>query len=278
MQYLQIPKKCPICGGDTEIIVNESGVKNLFCTNSHCNGKIINKLDHFCGKKGLDIKGLSKATLEKLIDWGWINSFRDILRLRDHKEEWVNKSGFGVASVTKILVNIELATHSTLLWRVIAAAGIPQIGLTASKALAKKFNTYAAFRKAIEDNFDFTTLADFGEVANHALLNFDYTEIDEAVSYGIEIKDAKELSENNQNVLQDLKFAITGKLKLFKNRDELKTKIESLGGKVVSSISKNTNYLINNDIDSQSSKNLTAKKMSIPIITEEQFLDWINNS
>lgn len=274
MKYLEIPNVCPICHKETQIVVNESGVQNLICTNPWCEGKLINRLNHFCGIKGLDIKGISQATLEKLIDWGWVETFKDILRLQEHKEEWIKKPGFGATSVTKILLNIELATHHALLWRVIAAAGIPQIGLTASKALASYFRTYAAFRKAVEDNFNFTTLDDFGEVMCSELLNFDYTEIDDAVFYGIKIAPVKEVE--IKNTLEGAKICITGKLKLFKNRNELKERIEQHGGKVVESVTKNTDILINNNIDSASSKTKMAKELSIPIITEEQFLEKID--
>ena len=270
IEYLTIPTKCPICGGDVEI-KSVNFTENLYCLNPNCSGKLINRLDHFCGKKGLDIKGLSKMTLEKLINWGWIENFEDILQLQEHKAEWITKPGFGAASVTKILLNIEIATHPAYLWRVIAAAGIPQIGSTASKVLAQKFKTYAAFREAVKDKYDFTTLDDFGEVMCSELLNFNYTEIDNAVYYGINIAPVKEEKKNDS--LEGMKICVTGKLKLFKNRSELKEKIESLGGKVVDSVTKSTNFLINNDIDSTSSKNKKAKELSIPILTEEQFFN-----
>lgn len=270
--YFKIPSICPICGGKTEIRINNT-TETLYCLNPACSGKIINKLSHFVGIKGLDIKGLSIATLNKLIDWGWVKNFKDILKLQEHKDEWIKKPGFGAASVTKILLNIEIATHPAWLWRVIAAAGIPQIGSTASKALAAYFKTYAAFREAIKDNFDFTTLDDFGEVMCSELLNFDYTEIDDAVCEIIIALVKEEEEKNDSLTLEGKKFVVTGKLHIFKNRNELKQKIEDLGGKMISSISKNTDYLINNDISSNSSKNKTAKELSIPIITEEQFLD-----
>lgn len=271
IEYLTIPTKCPICGGDVEI-KSVNFTENLYCLNPNCSGKLINRLDHFCGKKGLDIKGLSKMTLEKLIDWGWVNNFTDILRLQEHKDEWEKKPGFGKASVAKLILNINLATHPTQLWKVIAAAGIPLIGSTASKVLAKKFKTYAAFRSAVEDDFDFAVLPDFGYETKKQILDFDYTEIDEAVYYGIEIKEVEDSPSVKSDILDCQTFVITGKLKHFKNRDELKAKIEELGGKVSGSISKNTTYLINNDINSTSSKNQTAKKLSVPIITEEEFL------
>ena len=262
---IQIPKVCPYCGGPTEIRENNES-KILYCSNPNCSGKLINKLDHFCGKKGLDIKGISKATLEKLIDWEWVSCFRDIYRLQEHKKEWITKEGFGEKSVQNILDSIEKSRVNEL-WRIIAAAGIPNIGSTAAKQLANYFKTYAKFRSAIEDDFDFTELSDFGEVMANNLLDFDYTEIDDAVFYAISYNPIEE----KQNQLEGIVFCVTGKLHNFKNRTELKNLIESLGGKVTDSVSSKTNYLINNDIDSTSSKNKTAKSLNIPIITEEEF-------
>lgn len=275
MIYFDIPQKCPICGGDIQIRVSDK-TENLYCLNAQCPGKLINRLEHFCGKKGLDIKGLSQATLEKLINWGWVNNFKDILKLQEHKDEWIKKPGFGTASVTKILFSIQLATHPAWLWRVIAAAGIPLIGSTASKALEKNFCTYAAFRKAVEDDFDFTELSDFGEATKQSILNFDYTDIDDAVFYGIEIKQGSspiDITQSEQ--LKDIKVCITGKLKLFKNRDELKNLIKSLGGKTTETVI-NATCLINNNIDSTSSKNKAAKLKNIPILTEEDFISRYN--
>ena len=265
---------CPICGGSVAYIESEDGIINAYCDNPQCSGKLINKLDHFCGKKGLDIKGISKATLEKLIDWEWISCFKDIYRLQEHKKEWVTKEGFGEKSVQNILDSIEKSRVNDL-WRVIAATGIPNIGVTAAKQLADYFKTYAKFRSAIEDDFDFTELPNFGEITSEALLNFDYTEIDDAVFYAIT---CNPIEEKKQNKLNNVTFCITGKLHNFKNRTELKNLIESLGGKVTDSVSSKTNYLINNDIDSTSSKNKTAKSLNIPILTEEEFASRFTTS
>ena len=264
---IQIPTECPYCGESTEIR-QENESKVLYCTNPNCSGKLINRLDHFCGKKGLDIKGISKATLEKLIDWGWVLCFKDIYRLQEHKKEWITKEGFGEKSVQNILDSIEKSRTNDL-WRVIAAAGIPNVGTTAAKQLADYFKTYAKFRSAIEDDFDFTELPDFGEITANTLLNFDYSEIDDVVFYAITCNPIEE----KQNKLDNITFCITGKLNKFKNRAELKNLIESLGGKVTDAVSSKTNYLINNDIDSTSSKNITAKKFNIPILTEQNFIE-----
>lgn len=270
VEYLDEPSRCPICGGDTRII-DRDGVKVLVCDSPSCEGKLINQLEHFCGKKGLDIKGISKATLKKLMDWEWVETFRDILMLKDHKVEWINKPGFGAASVNKVINAIEIATHSAELWRVISAAGIPLIGVNAAKQMAKYFKTYTAFRSAGEEDFDFSSLPGIGEITSEAILGYDYTNIDEAVFYGIEIAAVEETTNQDKDKVKDKVFVITGKVHIYKNRDEIKEKIESLGGKVTGSVTSKTDYLINNDTTSNTAKNLKAKELGIPVISEEDF-------
>jgi len=268
--HFDIPKICPVCGSRTAI--NESS--QLYCTNPDCDGKLINKLDHFCGKKGLDIKGLSKATLEKLIDWGWVNSCIDLFSLQDHAKEWVVKPGFGAKSVEKILDSIEESKNCST-EAFIASLGIPLIGRTIAADLAKRFETYEALSKAIDEGYDFTKLPGFAWAKSQALTNFDYTEADKL--YGIlNVKPAPTVVEVSEQPLKDMKFVITGSVKHFKNRTELQSLIEKCGGKVVSAISKNVDYLINNDAESTSAKNVAAKKLGIPILTEEEFLEKIS--
>lgn len=261
-------ERCPICGNDVSYRT-ENGVTRVYCDNPACEGKLINILDHFASKKGLEIKGLSKMTLEKLIDWGWLESISDIFKLKDHREEWIKKSGFGIASVDKILSAIEKSKNCST-DKFICAIGIPLIGKVASKALADTFGTYDNFRKAIESKDErLYQIAGIGEVMIETILNFDYTEADTTFKFINEVPAAA--SSSNGNELEGKVFCITGKLKTFKNRDELKSFIESKGGKVTGSVSRNTSYLINNDSTSESSKNLSAKKLNVPIITEEEF-------
>ena len=260
---------CPICGGSTSLKESDSGTINLVCDEPTCKGKLINKLDHFCSKKGLDIKGLSKATLEKLIGWGYVNNCEDIFKLHMWMEKWMNKPGFGVKSVDKILNAIEEAKNTTF-DKVISAAGIPLIGGAVAKDLSKKFENYESFRKAIDKGFDFTVFDGYGPEMNKALLTFDYSELDRIVENSLIINYIKE--EDKEQTLEGKVFVITGKLKNYKNRDELKKQIESFGGKVSGSVTKKTDYLINNDNTSTSSKNINAKTLGIPIITEEEFI------
>lgn len=267
-EVIVYPSICPICGCATSIHKdNDSEV--LYCDNPDCEGKILNQLDHFCGKKGLDIKGLSKATLEKLMDWGWIENEKDIFMLFTHRTEWIKKPGFGVASVDKILAAIDTASETTL-DKVIAAAGIKEIGSRVAKDIAAHYDTWADFRK--ETNF--LKIDGIGEVMNDNLINFVYKDIDYIVEHYLDIKSNQKEKVNNN--LEGKVFCITGKLKHFKNRTELQVDIENKGGKVVSSMSSKVTHLINNDNTSTSSKNLAAQRAGIPIITEEEYLQMNN--
>jgi DNA ligase (NAD+) len=269
---IEIPDICPICGGKVEQIT-EIDSTMLRCENPACDGKLINVLDHFCGKKGLDIKGLSKMTLEKLIDWGWVTTSVDLFTLGEHRTEWIAKPGFGVKSVDKILEAIETSRHCDFS-QFIAALGIPLIGTTIAKELVKTFPTWDEFYNAIKTKYPFYTLQGFGYEMHSALYSYNY-DIACRLANDFIIFNSMEIVENNDantTSLENMTFVVTGKLTHFKNRDALVAKIESLGGKVTSSVSKNTSYLINNDIESNSSKNKTAKTLNIPILSEEDFL------
>ena len=268
---ITIPKVCPVCGGEAAI---KEGIDslNLVCLESNCPGKLINRLDHFCGKKGLDIKGISKATLEKLIDWGWLNDYTGIFELSRFKDEWVQKPGFGIKSVEKVL-NAISAGATCELHQFIAALGIPLIGSTASKELSKHFQTWDEFVVAAEGGYPFYQLPNFGGEMHNSIVSFNYAEAKLLAEHYINFNYAKEESTPAAGAdLSGKVFVITGKLTHFKNRDEIKARIEALGGKVTGSVSKNTHYLINNDVNSTSSKNATAKSLGIPILSEDDFI------
>ena len=270
------PEHCPICGGDI-YFKEENGITRAYCDNPNCEGKLINQLDHFCGKKGLDIKGLSKATLQKLINWNWVYSISDLFNLHLHQSEWMKKSGFGQTSVNKIITAIEEAKDCTF-DKYLCALGIPLIGKVASKALMDTFNDYKTFRKAIKENDEKLYQIDgIGEIMINNLLNFDYVEADYIFDKYIREENAA-ASSSTDTVLKDKVFVITGKITHWKNRDELKAYIESKGGKVTGSVTSKTSYLINNDTSSQTAKNLTAIKMHVPIINEDEFLTLITPS
>lgn len=269
--YFEYPYVCPICGKGT-VLHQDNDSAFIVCENDVCEGKLINRLDHFCGKKGLDIKGLSKATLEKLIDWGWVNSISSLFSLKLYRDEWVMKPGFGSKSVDKILNAIDFSKNTCELHQFICALGIPLIGSSASKDLAKLYKTYDKFRTAINIGVQFWGHEGFGVEMHKAIVNFDYTEADILVEEGIIVFNSVAPEAKQDTNLEGLTFVITGKLSYFKNRDAIKDKIESLGGKVTGSVSKNTNYLINNDKNSTSSKNTSAKSLGIPILSEEDFI------
>lgn len=270
-EYFSYPASCPICGYSTKI-KKENDVEVLLCDNEQCEGKLLNRVEHFFSKKGLNAKGLSKATIEKLIDWGWINGIKDVFILDAYAEDWKKKAGFGEKSVNNIITSIRESSNTDL-ESVISAAGIPLIGRTVARQIASIFNTYEDFREAI-GNFDFSEIDGFGYEMNKSLKNYNYDELDYIVENFLTINN--KIEERKEQKLEGLTFCVTGKIKQWKNRDELSSFITSLGGKVVGSVSANMDYLINNDINSTSSKNLRAKELGKQIIDEQTFMDMFD--
>lgn len=268
--WLAPPKVCPICGGET-MIRGEARTKELFCENLLCEGKLINRLDHFCGIKGLNIKGLSKATLQKLIDLNWVSTIVDIFLLKNKRTLWIKMQGFGEKSVDNILNAIEEAKHCELA-DFISALGIPLIGKSVAKDICSQVDSYSQFRQMIDDKYDFSQWATFGYAKKDALLNFDYSYADYLIQNNIIVIKEPTIEETKEAIFADKIFVVTGKLIHYKNRSLLKAEIESLGGKVTEAVSAKTSYLINNDINSTSAKNAKAKQLGIPILTEEDFL------
>lgn len=276
VEFFDIPSVCPICGKPTAQRTDLASTF-LICENPSCEGKLINRLDHFCGKKGLDIKGLSKATLEKLINWGWVSNYKDLFELKNHRAEWIRMPGFGIKSVDNILNAIESAKVCELS-PFIAALGIPLIGSTASKEIVKVFPDWNSFMSAVESNYHFWNIPNFGFEMHSAITRFDYTEAKELCNNYLTVNAVQPQSSEVENTLDGLSLVITGKLNHFKNRDELKAVIEARGGKVAGSISGKTSYLINNDVNSSSSKNMSAKKLGVPIISEDAFIEMFSLS
>ena len=271
-KYYNIPAYCPIC--DSPTIIKGDFV---YCSNPNCEGKFINSLKHFVGKKGLDIKGLSEATLQKLVDWGWVGNYQELFGLSNFRNEWVQKPGFGEKSVDKLLSAIEEARHCEL-WQFISALSIPNIGSTFAKELAKHEMDWHNIREDIEKGYDFTAWNGFGYVMNDSLHNFDYWEADKLAYDILDLHNSLWLDPTATvptvsfaNVTGKT-FVVTGSVHTFKNRDEVKVAIETRGGKVTNSVTGNTDYLINNDINSTSSKNVKAKQLGIPIITEDELI------
>lgn len=267
-KYFEIPTECPICGGSLEVVC-EVDTEVLMCVNEMCEGKLVNHLDHFCGKKGLDIKGLSKATLGKLVDWGWVKEPVDLYNLGQYLDEWIQKPGFGDKSVRNILAAINDSRVSSL-DKFLCAIGIPHVGITLSRELVNFFSSYEEFRQAVDSKWDFTKIDKVGYEKAYAIWSFDYGEADR-VAQKIHLTYKEPAAADT--TLNATTVVITGKLSLHKNRDELVKRITDHGGKVTGSVSKNTNILINNDVNSTSSKNVSAQRLGIPIMTEEEFVN-----
>ena len=263
-----IPTECPICGGRLEVVC-EVDSEMLICTNDACEGKAINRLEHFCSKKGMDIKGLSKATLGKLMDWGWVKEPVDIYNLGQYLDEWVQKPGFGDKSVRNILAAINDSRVSSL-DKFLCAIGIPHVGTTLSRELVNFFSSYEEFRQAVDNKWDFTKIDKVGYEKAYAIWSFDYGEADKVAQKLLLTYEEPVAADTT---LDATTVVITGKLSLHKNRDELVKRITDHGGKVTGSVSKNTNILINNDVNSTSSKNVSAQRLGIPIMTEEEFVN-----
>lgn len=261
---------CPICGCGTSIHISDSGIKVLYCDNDQCEGKLAQRIDHYCSKKGLDIKGLSRKTIEKLIDWGWVEQLTDIYNLHSHQREWMDKDGFGKASVFKILDAIDNSKENVDLASFIAALGIPLVGKTVAKEIIKYYDSWGDFRNAVGG--DWTEFSGFGPEISKAINSFDYEEADKIAEI-LTFKQPK-IQTNVASVaaINGKTFCVTGKLHSFKNRDELKSDIEALGGRVVGSMSSKVDYLINNDKTSTSAKNKAAQIAGISIISEDDYL------
>ena len=262
---------CPYCGHEVYYEESSDGTITAHCSNENCAGRIINELDHFCSKKGLNIMYVSAEVLEDLIDFGFIKSRADMFRLADHKNEWVKEEGYGVRGINRILRAVDVARHTTL-DKFIASLGIPLIGNSVSKELCKYFQNYEDLKCACKTDYPFETLPTFGEAKATSLRTYDFTEADEIYQY-LDLTNPYFPEDEDEDLpLNNMNVVITGSLNLYPNRDALKAKIETLGGKVAGSVSKNTTYLINNDVTSNSSKNQKAKALNIPIISESDFV------
>ncbi|MFQ9785738.1 MAG: NAD-dependent DNA ligase LigA [Mediterraneibacter faecis] len=269
-----IPSTCPICGEPTKIVKdNDSEV--LMCTNDNCAGKLLGKLCHSVSKNALNIEGLSEATIQKFIDLGWLKSIRDIYYLYLHKIDMYKLEGFGRKSVNKLLSSIEDSRNTDLV-RYIYAQSIPLIGHTASKAISKMcdgdLNTFIEHMSKGAKAFG--KIDGIGSEMIKSLKKWwdiNYLEfVDAATVFTFKKKEPVNISGTD---LTGKVFVITGSLIQFRNRDEMKERIESLGGKVSGSVSAKTTALINNDIESTSSKNKKAKQLNVPILTENMFME-----
>ena len=271
---LVIPDICPCCGSKAEIKYTDNS-KFLVCTNSNCSAKLLAKFTHFVSRNCVNIDGLSEKTLEALISRGFLHTFKDIYHLNQYWDELIQIEGLGRKSVTTLLKSIE-KSREIKLENFIAALGIPNVGLSAGKTISAYFNgSEEDFMIAYENDFDWTTLEDFGAVMANSLneyLNENYDDVvDLTGEFNFIVETKAEVTENPFN---GKSVAVTGKLIHF-TRDSINAKLESLGAKPASGVTAKTHYLINNDPTSSSSKNKKANELNIPIITEDQFLEMI---
>jgi DNA ligase (NAD+) len=271
---IEIPRECPVCKGETEIRQLREG-KALYCTNPNCSAQRIKALTHFVSRDAMNIEGLSEATLEKFVAKGFIKDFIDIYYLHNYEEEIKNMEGFGEKSYNNLIHSIE-KSKDVELPNFIYALGLNHVGLSNAKLLCKHYQ-YDLDRILQCTMEDLMEIEGFGGVIAHSIFSyFSQEENKERVKKLQSVLRIKEKQkDDNVQVLAGKTFVITGSVEHFKNRKELKEKIESLGGKVTGTVTGNTDYLINNDIHSNSSKNKKAKELGIPIITEEEFLKFL---
>lgn len=271
---VDIPEVCPVCGGGTKVI-KDNDTEVLMCTNTMCRGKLLGRLCTFVSKKGMDIDGLSEATLEKFIDLGWVNNLFDVYDLGCHYTELMNMDGFGKKSVVKLQESIE-KSKDVELKKFIAALSIPGVGSSQSKELTKIFHTWDDFQNAGFGNYDFSQLEGFGNILNTNIHRWFLTMWNEdrvgQMVRNLRFKEENIRSENINKVFANKVFVMTGSVEHFENRAQIKEYIEERGGKVTGSVTAKTDYLINNDVQSASSKNKKAKELGVPIISEKQLL------
>ena len=271
--YIRIPSQCPVCESSTQI-VKENDSEVLMCTNPHCKGKLLGRVSHFVSKKGMDISGLSEETIKKFIELGWIAEITDVYNLEQHYDRLSKMSGFGKKSVDKLRKSIE-NSKTVRLDKFITSLSILGIGTSQSRELAKVFNTWDDFRDASVGCYNFTQIDGFGDVLNKNIHSWfkDMCDIADKLASLMTFK--VEGKQNADNSLDGKSFVVTGKVFRFKNRDEIKSEIEKHGGKVTSSVTKSTYALINNDIESNSSKNKKAKELGVQIINEDQLIEML---
>ena len=264
-----IPHNCPACGQET-IVKKENDVECLFCVNPGCPAKKIKSFGLFTSRDAMNIDGLSEATLEKFIARGFIHDFGDIFEISRYKDEIVEMEGFGQKSYDNLMESLERAKETTLP-RVIYSLGIANIGLANAKVICRHFdNDLDRIRHAsLEEVSDIDTIGPV--IAGNLVAYFRDEDNDRRLDHLMSFLHIQEDSPKQEQIFEGMNFVITGSLVHFGNRSEAKELIESLGGKVTGSVTKKTNYLINNDIQSNSSKNKKARELGIPILSEEDF-------
>lgn len=273
---IEIPKHCPACGAPTEIRqVND--VRALYCTNEFCSAKKLKLFSHFVSRNAMNIDGLSEATLEKFIEEGFLEELYDIYRLEPYRMQIVVMDGFGDKSYENLQKSIE-ASRETTVDRLLYGLGIMNIGSATAKLICKYFrNDLDAIRHATTE--ELVEIEGIGQIIAESFVAYfanpeNEKRIDELLK---EVHFVQPEGEGQPQSFAGVNFVVTGSVNHFANRDEVKAVIEARGGKVTGSVTSKTNYLINNDVTSNSSKNKKAKELGIPIISEEEFLKMLEN-
>jgi DNA ligase (NAD+) len=280
---IEIPEHCPVCDSGT-VIRQENGVKSLYCPNGECPAKHVKSFTHFVSRDAIGIDGLSEATVEKLIDRGLVKEYADIFRIDRYKSEITEMEGFGEKSFQNLIDAINKARKTNPV-RLLFSLGIPNVGLSNAKTICRYFdNDWATIQNAGYEQL--IQINGIGDVMANAYVKFFQDEKNQTVVEDllreVEFEEQAPVSAGSASgtalLLDGLTFVITGAVEHFKNRGELKEAIESLGGKTTDSVTSKTDCLINNDNTSNSTKNKKAKELGVKIITEQQFLDWVNHN
>ncbi|RHR30329.1 NAD-dependent DNA ligase LigA [Clostridium sp. AF19-22AC] len=272
-----IPCACPVCGGATKISM-ENDTKTLYCTNPECQAKQIKSFALFVSRDALNIEGLSEATLEKFIVRGYIKDFADIFHLDRYEEEIKTMEGFGEKSYVNLINSVE-NSRTTTLPKLVYSLGIANIGLANAKVICRAldYNVDRLYSATIEE---LNEISGVGGVIAKTFVDYFADEKHRKIFEKLlkEVNIPKEEVEKEEQIFQNMNFVITGSVEHFANRSEVKELIESKGGKVTGSVTSKTNYLINNDVQSTSSKNKKARDLGIPIISEEDFLKLLEGN
>ena len=270
-----IPETCPVCHSKTIVDMSERGTETLKCTNPSCPAKKLKKFNRFVSKAGMDIDGISEQTLARFINEGWITKYGDIFRLSKHHEEITDLEGFGEKSAANIMESIDQAREIDEA-KLVYALNIPLIGKDVAKRLLSvyPFRELVSIARNTETTEVFSSIDGIGPEKSNAFVS--WCKDEENISQLEDLLDEITVQRTNTvlsgNLCEGLTFVVTGDVHHYANRNELKAYIESQGGKVTGSVSKSTNYLINNDVTSSSSKNTKAKQLNIPILSEEEFI------
>ena len=270
---LMIPNICPACGGEA-VIKDASGVKSLYCTNDKCVAKFTKKFTLFVSRDAMNIDGLSEETLDKFIGRGFIKEYADVYKLNRFEEEIVNMPGFGRKSYDNLIASVD-KSRKVPVFKLLYSLGVPNIGVANAKVISKHFD-YDIDKIIGATADELVSVEGVGDVMAKAYVEY-FAEQDNvdalmALLEEIQLEKPEVVEVNMDNPVSGKTFVITGSVNHFENRNQVKDLIESLGGKVTGSVTAKTDYLINNDNMSTSSKNKKAKELGIPIITEEEFI------